>query len=460
MEERSNNNPSISFYGAVRTVTGSNFLLQNKSETEKILIDCGFFQEGRSGERKNRDSFPYTPSSIQALFVTHAHIDHLGRIPKLVRDGFRGKIYSTAPTKELGHVMLLDSMRVLQKNAEQNKTEALYNERDVETAMGLWEAIPYHSEVVVGEEFRAVFKDAGHILGSAMVEFTHQGKKIVFTGDLGNSPAPLLRDTETIAAADYLIMEAVYGDRNHEDKNERKSKLEDVIEDTISRGGVLMIPAFSVERTQDLLFELNELVEHNRIPKVPVFLDSPLAIKVTEIYKRNEEYFNKDTTHEIRTGDDIFNFPMLKFTPDSRDSMAIKDVKNPKIIMAGSGMSNGGRILHHERNYLPDPKSTLLLVGYQAAGTLGRALEEGAKEVIIKGEKIPVRARVVVIEGYSAHKDSNALFKFVENTADSVKKVFLVHGEPKSLLFFAQKLRDYLGVNAIVPEEGARIELG
>ena len=454
------NNPRISFYGAVRTVTGSNFLLQNKSGTEKILIDCGFFQEGKSGERKNHDPFPYTPSSIQALFVTHAHIDHLGRIPKLVRDGFRGKIYSTAPTKELGHVMLLDSMRVLQKNAEQSKTEALYNEHNVETAMGLWEAIPYHSEVVVGEEFRAVFKDAGHILGSAMVEFTHQGKKIVFTGDLGNSPAPLLRDTETITGADYLIMEAVYGDRNHEEKSERKSKLEDVIEDTISRGGVLMIPAFSVERTQDLLFELNELVEHNRIPKVPVFLDSPLAIKVTEIYKRNEEYFNKDTTHEIRTGDDIFNFPMLKFTPDSRDSMAIKDVKNPKIIMAGSGMSNGGRILHHERNYLPDPKSTLLLVGYQAAGTLGRALEEGAKEVTIKGEKIPVRARVVVIEGYSAHKDGDALFKFVENTADSVKKVFLVHGEPKSLLFFAQKLRDYLGVNAVVPEEGAQIELG
>ncbi|MDO8572910.1 MAG: MBL fold metallo-hydrolase [bacterium] len=453
------NNPSISFYGAARTVTGSNFLLQNKAGTEKILIDCGFFQEGKNGERKNHDPFPYDPTTIQAIFVTHAHIDHIGRIPKLVREGFRGKIYSTNPTKELGHIMLLDSMRVLSKEAVQNKKEVLYDEHDVETTMGLWEGIPYHSEVTVGKEFRAVFKDAGHVLGSAMVQFTHQDKKIVFTGDLGNSPAPLLRDTETINDADYLIMEAVYGDRNHEEKDERKSKLEDVIEDTISRGGVLMIPAFSVERTQDLLFELNELVEHNRIPKVPVFLDSPLAIKVTEVYKKNEEYFNKDTIFDIRTGDDIFNFPMLKFTSDSRDSMSIKDVKNPKIIMAGSGMSNGGRILHHEKNYLPDPKSTLLLVGYQAVGTLGRALEEGAKEVIIKGEKIPVRARVVVIEGYSAHKDSNALFKFVENTADSVKKVFLVHGEPKSLLFFAQKLRDYLGVNTVVPEEGERVEL-
>lgn len=454
------NPPSITFYGAARTVTGSNFLLQNKSGTEKILIDCGLFQGGRVGERKNRDSFPYEPSSAQALFVTHAHIDHTGRIPKLVREGFRGKIYSTPPTRELAQAMLLDSMRVLQKEAEEDRLPPLYDEHDVMKTLELWEAVPYHSEVRVGEEWSAVFKDAGHVLGSAMVEFTHQGKKIVFTGDLGNSPAPLLRDTETITDADYLVMEAVYGDRNHEDKNERKGKFEDVIEDTISRGGVLMIPAFSLERTQDLLFELNELIENSRIPKVPVFLDSPLAIKLTEVYRRNEEYFNKETKHEIRTGDDIFKFPMLTFTPNSKDSRAIKDAKSPKVIIAGSGMSNGGRILHHEKNYLPDPKSTLLLVGYQAVGTMGRALAEGAKEVVIKGEKIPVHARVVVIEGYSAHKDSNALFQFVLNTADSVKKVFLVHGEPKSLLFFAQKLRDYLGVNTSVPEEGERVELG
>ena len=453
------NNPRISFFGAARTVTGSNFLLQNKSGSEKILIDCGLFQGGRVGERKNRDPFPYEPSSAQALFVTHAHIDHTGRIPKLVREGFRGKIYSTPPTKELAQAMLLDSMRVLEKEANEDNLPPLYDEHDVAKTLELWEAVPYHSEVTVGKEFRAIFKDAGHVLGSAMIEFTHQGKKIVFTGDLGNSPAPLLRDTETITDADYLIMEAVYGDRNHEAKNERKSKLEDVIEDTISRGGVLMIPAFSLERTQDLLFEFNELIENNRIPKVPVFLDSPLAIKLTEVYRKNEEYFNKETKHEIRTGDDIFKFPMLTFTLNSKDSMAIKNVKNPKVIIAGGGMSNGGRILHHERNYLPDPKSTLLLVGYQAVGTIGRALAEGAKEVTVKGERIPVRARVVVIEGYSAHKDSDALFHFVENTADSVKKVFLVHGELKSLLFFAQKVRDYLGVNAVVPEEGATVEL-
>jgi len=453
------NNPRISFYGAVRTVTGSNFLLQNKSGTEKILIDCGFFQEGKSGERKNHDPFPYTPSSIQALFVTHAHIDHLGRIPKLVRDGFRGKIYSTAPTKELGHVMLLDSMRVLQKNAEQSKTEALYNEHNVLTAMGLWEAIPYHSEVAVGEEFRAVFKDAGHILGSAMVEFTHQGKKIVFTGDLGNSPAPLLRDTETITDADYLIMEAVYGDRNHEEKSERKSKLEDVIEDTISRGGVLMIPAFSVERTQDLLFELNELVEHNRIPKVPVFLDSPLAIKVTEIYKRNEEYFNKDTTHEIRTGDDIFNFPMLKFTPDSRDSMAIKDVKNPKIIMAGSGMSNGGRILHHELRYLPDLKSAILFIGYQGEGSLGRQILDGAKTVKILGEEVNVNCKMKAIGGYSAHADQTKLMTWLNSAKSSLKKVFVVQGEEDQSLPLARKIEDELAIEAVVPSSGEEYEL-
>jgi metallo-beta-lactamase family protein len=453
------NNPSITFYGAARTVTGSNFLLESGDKTQKILIDCGFFQGGKICEHKNRDPFPYDPSSINVLLVTHAHIDHTGRIPKLVKEGFKGKIYSTKPTKELANAMLIDSMRVLDKEAREEGLLPLYDEHDVRQALELWEEVPYHAEINIGGGFTAVFKDAGHVLGSAMIELTYDGKKIVFTGDLGNSPAPLLRDTEIITDANYLIMEALYGDRRHEGKEERSSKFEDVIEDTISRGGVLMIPAFSLERTQDLLFELDELVEHSRIPKVPVFLDSPLAIKLTEVYKRNEEYFNKDTKHVIRTGDDIFKFPMLTFTPDAKDSMAIKNVKNPKIIIAGSGMSNGGRILHHEKLYLSDPKSTLLLVGYQAVGTIGRLLQEGAQTVTIKGETIPVRARVVTIEGYSAHKDGDSLFRFVENTADSVKKVFLIHGEPKSLLYFAQKLRDYLGLRATAPEEGERVEL-
>jgi len=451
-------NPAITFYGAARTVTGSNFLLENGDGTQKILVDCGFFQGGKIGEQKNRDPFPFDASKINTLCVTHAHIDHIGRIPKLAREGFKGVIYSTRPTKELAHAMLLDSMRVLKKEAEEDKMPPLYDEHDVERAMSLWKDIPYHQSIKEGM-FTITFKEAGHVLGSAMIEFIYEGKKIVFSGDLGNSPAPLLKDTDIVNDAHYVVMEAVYGDRNHEERDERRGKLEDVIEDTIQRGGVLMIPAFSLERTQDLLFELNDLVEQGRVPKVPVFLDSPLAVKITEVYKRNEEYFNKDTRHAIRKGDDIFKFPLLTFTPGRRESEEIFNVKNPKIIIAGSGMSNGGRILIHERNYLSDPKSTLLLIGYQAVGTLGRKLEEGAKEVLIHGEKVSVRARIVVIDGYSAHKDANALFQFVQNTADTAKKIFLVHGEMKTLLFFSQRLRDYLGVSAVVPEEGERVEL-
>src|SRR3989344_796606 len=261
-------NPAITFYGAARTVTGSNFLLENGDGTQKILVDCGFFQGGKIGEQKNRDPFPFDASKINTLCVTHAHIDHIGRIPKLAREGFKGVIYSTRPTKELAHAMLLDSMRVLKKEAEEDKMPPLYDEHDVERAMSLWKDIPYHQSIKEGM-FTITFKEAGHVLGSAMIEFIYEGKKIVFSGDLGNSPAPLLKYTDIVNDAHYVVMEAVYGDRNHEERDERRGKLEDEIEDTIQRGGVLMIPAFSLVRTKDLLFELNDLVEQGRVPKVP-----------------------------------------------------------------------------------------------------------------------------------------------------------------------------------------------
>jgi len=444
----------ITFYGGTESVTGANFLIEDGDKGIKILVDCGFFQGCKICDDENRKPFPYDPASIDYLFITHAHIDHIGRIPKLVRDGFKGKIYSTIPTKQISEIMLIDSMGILAKEAKQDKLPVIYEEKDVQDAVKLWEGIPYYKTIELGDGISVTLKDAGHILGSAMIDFERGGKKAVFTGDLGNSPAPLLRDTDVVKDANYIVMESVYGDRNHENRQERKQMLEDVIEDTIKNGGVLMVPAFSLERTQDLLYEINDLVEHGRIPSVPVFLDSPLAIKVTKVYKNSSEYFNNRATDVIKSGDDIFNFPNLKFTLETEESKAIKEIPSPKIIIAGSGMSNGGRIVHHERHYLPDPKSTLLLIGYQAPGTLGRIIEDGAKTIKIFGDSIPVRARIRKIRGYSAHKDSDSLLDFVGDDVDSVEKVFVVMGELKSAAFLVQKMRDYLGINAIAPKKG------
>ena len=449
----------LTFHGGAGTVTGANFLLEDKTSGAKVLVDCGLFQGRKVGEDINREPFPYDPASIDVLFVTHGHIDHVGRIPKLVRDGFRGVIYSTPVTKEIAELMLTDSMGILGKEAKGDHLPPIYEQEDVEKTMALWQGVAYHTPINLKGSFQVTFKDAGHILGSAQVVFTRDGRTLVFTGDLGNSPAPLLRDTEPLGNVQYVVMESVYGDRNHESRADRKQMLEDVIEDTIKKGGALVVPAFSLERTQELLFEINDLVEHGRIPAVPVFVDSPLAIKVTRIYRDNGEHFNHGASAVIKSGDDVFNFPRLKFTMETEESKAIKEVPNPKVIIAGSGMSNGGRIIHHEKNYLPDSKSTILLIGYQSVGTMGRALEEGVKNVTIMGDSVPVEARIAKIRGYSAHKDSDALVDFVRTAEDGIKRVFVVMGEPKAEMFLAQRLRDYVGINATVPQKDESIEI-
>ena len=446
----------LKFYGAAGEVTGSNHILEGDGVS--IMIDCGFFQGVKVCDDKNSDPFPYNPATIDALFVTHAHLDHVGRIPKLMNEGFKGKIYSTPPTRDIAKLMLEDTLRVIAREAKADGHEPLYYEDAVQKAFDHWEAIPYDKEIVFKDDLRVKFRDAGHILGSAMVEMDHNGKRLIFSGDLGASSV-LMPDSALLSNVDYLVMEAVYGDRIHEDLAERANNFRKVIEETIARGGALVIPAFSIERTQDLLFELNEMIENNLIPEIPVFVDSPLAIRVTKVFSDSKSYFNKEIQDTIKGGDDIFKFPKLRFTERSQDSIAIKDVPNPKIIIAGSGMSNGGRVLHHERNYLPDSKSTLLLVGYQAVGTMGRSLQEGMKSVRIFDEDVPVRAKVVTIQGYSAHKDMNALLEFVTEMQDSLKKVFVVHAEMGAGLFFAQRVRDYLGVDTRVPKSGDVIEI-
>ena len=442
-------------------MTGSNFLLEFVDEPKviRVLIDCGMFQGSRVGEEKNRELFPFNPASIDFLLVTHAHIDHTGRIPKLTRDGFKGAIYSTHPTKDIAGLMLEDSLGVLEKEAREDNEKPFYESKDIESALSRWQGIDYHEVLTLGENIKVRFLDAGHTLGSSVVEFTYNEKKIVFSGDLGNSPAPLLRNAEVVTDATYLVIESVYGDRKHEHREERKQKLEDAIEDTMRRGGTLMIPAFSLERTQEILYEIEELMKNERIPLVPVFVDSPLAIKVTGIYKKYDSYFNKEVRYIINSGDEIFQFSQLHLTMETKESIAINDVPAPKIIIAGSGMSNGGRILHHEKRYLSNMANTLLLVGYQAVNTLGRRLQEGEKRVKIHGDDIEVRADIVTIHGYSGHMDSEGLLTYVASSADSLKKVFVVMGEPKSTMFFVQRVRDYLGIYATAPELGDNVEL-
>lgn len=444
----------ITFCSGAGTVTGANFLLEGNNK--KFLIDCGLIQGEKNADDLNWEKFNYDPSTIDILFITHGHIDHIGRIPKLISEGFNGRIISTIPTKDITEVMLADTAHLLSHDKE-HQLSLIYTSENINKAMSLWETLSYGQKLNVDHGFQFSFKNAGHILGSGMLEIIYNNKKIVFTGDLGNSPSPLLPDTDIINDADYMVMESTYGDRNHEHRDERKDKLKDVIMDNYKRKGTLIIPTFSLERTQELLYEMNDFFENNLIPKMPVYLDSPLSIKLTDIYLKYDSYFNDKAREIIKKGDKIFDFPGLIETPETEDSKAILKVNPPKIIIAGSGMSNGGRIIHHERNYLPNKNDTILLTGYQSAGTLGRMIDDGAKKVHIMGEYVNIRAHVAKISGYSGHKDSDHLISFVSNTKNTLKKVFIAMGEPKSAMFLAQKLRDNLNVHSYTPTAGEEV---
>ncbi|MCX6752594.1 MAG: MBL fold metallo-hydrolase [Candidatus Nomurabacteria bacterium] len=446
----------ITFCGGTGSVTGANFLLE--IDGKRVLVDCGLTQGTKVADDINWDPFLYDPKEIDILFVTHAHVDHLGRIPKLVNDGFRGKIYSTEPTRALAGPMLEDTAGILSKNTELD-LDKIYTPENIKITLSLWEGLKYHQSIKITENVEVTFLNAGHILGSAMVLFVYNGKKILFTGDLGNSPSMLLPDTEKVTDIDYLVMESVYGDRNHESKDDRRKYLEETIEDNYKRKGTLIIPTFSLERSQELLFELDALVEGKRIPVMPIFLDSPLAIRLTEVFKQFRNYFNESAQKAMTHDKYLFDFPGLHSTLKSEESRMIGNVPNPKIVIAGSGMSTGGRIVHHERHYLPDPNNTLLLTGYQAVGSPGRLIQEGVKTVRITGEDVVVRAHVVTITGYSGHKDSDGLLAFVEDTQETLKKVFVVMGEPKSSMFLVQKLTDNLGIDASTPEQGSSVTL-
>ena len=463
----------LTFWGGAGTVTGANYLLE--AGGLKILVDCGLFQGMKFADERNRDPFPYDPKTINFLLVTHAHIDHIGRIPKLVKNGFHGKIISTLETRAIVEPMFYDTLKIMDDEARKDGVLPIYEEGDILSALSFWETKNYHEEFSLNESVKVFVKDAGHVLGSAMYEVIiaadprrldadlrgkeNKGIKIAFTGDLGNSPAPLLKDTEEIAGADYIVMESVYGDRNHEGEEERRGKFLDVVKETIKKKGTLLIPTFSLEKTQVILHELNYFVEKGLVPRIPVFLDSPLAIKITSIYKNMQGNFNDEAKKTIAGGDNLFSFPGLHFTETREESERIEGMPGPKIIMAGSGMSAGGRIVRHEKHYLRNPQNTILFLGYQAPGSLGREIAEGAKIVQIEGQKVEVRAKAETIEGYSSHKDSEHLLEFIDKADPPPKKVFVVMGEPRASLFLVQRIKDYLGVEAAAPEAGERFEI-
>jgi len=449
----------ITFYGGAKSVTGANYLLD--SGDIKILVDCGLYQGSKYSEDFNYEKFAYNPAEINFVFLTHSHTDHVGRLPKLFKEGFRGRVIASKPTIDLASKALPDNLNIITEEAKREGREPIFELKDLEGVMGLAEGFNYEVPIDLGAGIKAVLHDAGHILGSTIVEIDFDGKKIYFTGDLGNPPTPLLQAPYFPNDADYAVVESAYGSRVHEDRSVRKLMLENIIKETIINGGTLMIPSFAMERTQELLYELNQLVNHNQIPKVPIFVDSPLAINLTEVYQKYSSYFNKTAHHVIESGDDIFNFPGLTFTRTTNESKAINNVKGPKIIIAGSGMSMGGRILHHEMRYLPDSNSAILFVGYQVQGSLGRRILDGEKEVKIFGEKIPVNCQIRAIGGYSAHADQTMLLKWIESAGSDgkLKKVFVVQGEEDSSSALAEKAKTDLKIEAVVPSQGEGFEL-
>lgn len=448
----------LTFCGAAREVTGSCYYIETSNKT--LLVDCGMFQGSDFNEGKNFDPFPFDSKEIDAVVVTHPHLDHVGRIPKLIKEGFEGKIYMTEGCRELARLILVDAYHIMKYNHEKFQSPILFEEADISIAFERCHGVKYHEPLDLGG-VTATWHDAGHIFGSAFVEIVADGKRLVVSGDIGNVDSPIVKDTEPLPGdIDVLLCESTYGDRLHESQDVRDQMLLDLIREGAKRGGTIMMPAFSLERTQEILYRLHEMREHDKtLPDMPIFLDSPLAIDATKVYKQYPDYYDQEAAASYMRGDDFLNFPGLKLTHTREESKAINRVPSPKMIIAGAGMMNGGRIVHHAFRYLSDPASTLIIVGYQAEGTLGRRLYEGATSVKIFGEKVDVRCTVKAIGALSAHGDQKKLLSWVGSGPSVPKKVYCVHGEAHAATELAHRIRDEYGVEALVAEMGETIEL-
>lgn len=472
----------ITFLGAAKTVTGSNFLVE--AAGKKFLVDCGMYQGKASQELENSDPFLYNVDEIDFVLLTHAHIDHSGRIPKLYNEGYRKPIYATKATCDLCSIMLPDSGHIQETEIEwknrKRKREGkpdlppLYTAEDAYKCLELFEPVDYDDIVDITDEISIRFNDAGHMLGSAIIEIwaTENGKttKAVFTGDLGNNDLPLLDAPTMISNADYLIMESTYGNRLHIRNDDKAEMFLNIVSETLDNGGTVVIPSFAVGRTQEILYEIDRLKQekgqdpefakkYKTIMNVPVYVDSPLAISATEIFKKNTNLFEDEIQEKIKSGDNPLEFPGLQFTRTAEESKALNESTEPCIIISASGMCDVGRIKHHLKHNLWNPKSTILFVGYQAPGTLGRTIVEGAKKVKIFGEEIAVNARVEYIEGYSGHADQEWLLNFVYSFTNQPKHIFLVHGEPEGQEVLKQKIEENPGTKVTIPEFGQSFEL-
>ena len=467
----------IQFCGATTGVTGSCHLIT--TDNHKLLLDCGQYQGGKAQEEMNYEAFPFYPSEIEYLILSHAHIDHCGRIPLLVKRGFRGSIYCTDATADLLEIMLRDSGHIHEQEAEwQNRkniragrpeVEPLYTEKDAEESLKYVKPVLYDQLIELNNEMRIVFNDAGHILGSGEIELWVEEKenvsKLVFTGDLGVMERPILRDPTIIKKADYVIMETTYGNRLHPENSLDVNNLIDIICETSARGGNTIIPSFAVGRTQELIFELNKIYDnpedprYKRLEPVKVYVDSPMAAAATEIFKKNAQVFDEATKDYISKGDNPLEFSNLKFTQSTEESQWLNVDREPKVIISASGMCEAGRIRHHLKHNLWDARNSVIFVGYQAEGTLGRTLIEGAEEITLFGEKIQVNAKIHNLEGFSGHADMNGLLTWLKGFREAPKKIFLVHGEPEVKLDFAKTVKEQLGYEPIPVNANAEYEL-
>ncbi len=466
----------IKFCGASTGVTGSCHLLT--SGEHKILLDCGQFQGGKAQDALNYEKFPFEPSEIECVVLSHAHIDHCGRLPLLTKRGFEGKVYCTDATADLLSVMLKDSAYIHEKETEwknrkaeragREQVEPLYTIEDAEKALSLVSPILYDQQIEINSDMKIVFNDAGHILGSAITELwvTEDDKesKIVFSGDLGMEGRPILRDPTYIKKADYVIMETTYGNRIHKELGSGVEKLIEIILNTTRRGGNVVIPSFAVGRTQELIYELNRFYDSNNeyrkeLDKIFVYIDSPMATTATEIFRRNAQVFDEETREYILKGDNPLEFKNLKFTRSSKESQDLNFNKEPKIIISASGMCEAGRIRHHLKHNLWNPKNSIVFVGYQGQGTLGRSLVEGIKMVTLFGEEIQVNAEIHNLEGFSGHADQNGLFAWLAHFEQKPKQIFLVHGEEESKKDFAKLVNEKLSYEPIVVMGNSEFEL-